>query len=219
MGDKETRNERVYLGIRTEILSGKRRPGERLATAELTKTFDSSVGVVRESLLRLSERGLVQVRPMQGFFVADVSLEDLHDLTEARLDIETLALRYSIEQGDAEWEARLVGAHHLLSLTHRHVDGAVERFTADWGKAHGAFHAALIDGCRNRRILSVAQRLRDSAELYRRWSVEIDPYQDRDIEGEHDALLRAALDHDTDRAVALLVEHIQKTQEVLRQGF
>lgn len=218
MGDKETRNERVYMGIRTEILSGQRRPGARLPTAELTKTFDASVGVVRESLLRLVELGLVQVRPMQGFFVTDVTADDLRDLTEARLEIETLALRYSIQQGDADWEAQLVGAHHLLSLTHRQQEGVAERFTADWGKAHGNFHSALIAGCRNRRILGVAQRLRDSAELYRRWSVEVDPYAGRDIRGEHDALLKAALDRDADLAVERLVEHIQRTDEVLRKS-
>lgn len=218
MPAKETRNERVYMAIRTEILSGRRRPGERLQTAELTKAFDSSVGVVRESLLRLVELGLVQVRPMQGFRVAELSAEDLGDLTEARLEIETLALRYAVQHGDADWEAHLVGAHHLLSVTHRRQEGTGERFTAEWGKAHGGFHSALLVGCPNRRILAAAQRLRDSAELYRRWSVEIEPYDGRDLALEHEELLQAALARDADLAVQRLTEHIRLTHEILRKA-
>jgi DNA-binding GntR family transcriptional regulator len=217
MGEKETRNERVYLAIRAEILSGKRRPGQRLQTGELTKAFDCSVGVVRESLVRLVERGLVELRPMQGFRVTEVTTEDLRDLTQARLDIETLALRYSLQQGDADWEARLVGAHHLLSVTQRQQGKTAERFTAEWGKAHGAFHSALIEGCRNRRILSIAQRLRESAELYRRWSVN-EPDADRDIAGEHEGILRAVLARDVDLATERLAVHIRLTDEMLRRS-
>jgi DNA-binding GntR family transcriptional regulator len=236
--DKETRNERVYMGIRSEILSGVRKPGEPLKTAELCKHFDSSVGVVRESLLRLSEQGLVRVRPMQGFRVVELSAEDLCDLTEARLHLETLALRYSVQQGDTAWESELVGAHHMLTVTTRRPKDLDERFTPEWGQAHGAFHKALLQGCRNRRILSTAHRLRDIAELYRRWSVDpvaagadasgADGGRDgdrktsratgRDIEHEHRELLDAVLARDADLAVQRLSEHIRRTDETLRKG-
>jgi DNA-binding GntR family transcriptional regulator len=211
--DKATGNERVYLAIRWEILAGDRRPGEPLKTAELCKRFDSSVGVVRESLLRLAEHGLVQVRPMQGFRVPELTADDLQDLTEARLDIETLALRYSVTQGDAEWESHLVGAHHLLTVTPRQ-DTSGKRYSPEWGKAHGAFHTALIAGCRNRRILGIAQRLRDTAELYRRWSTG----EDRDTTAGHKGLLDAALARDADLAVERLAAQIRATHDVLSKN-
>ena len=215
MTDKATGNERVYHAIRWEILAGDRRPGEPLKTAELCKRFESSVGVVRESLLRLAEHGLVQVRPMQGFRVPELSVDDLRDLTEARLDIETLALRYAVTQGDARWESQLVGAHHLLTVTPRRDDSG-KRYSPEWGKAHGAFHVALIAGCRNHRILGIANRLRDTAELYRRWSVAAD-VTTRDSAAEHRALLDAALARDADLAVDLLGKQIRATHDVLSQ--
>ncbi|MCI2419264.1 GntR family transcriptional regulator [Saccharopolyspora sp. K220] len=219
MAEKETRNERVYTGMRADILGGRWKPGQPLRIAELCEQFDSSVGVVRESLLRLADRGLVDVRPMQGFRVSTLSNEDLDDLTEARIDIETLALRYSIQQGDTAWESRLVGAHYLLTATPRHEsDERAARFTAEWGKAHGAFHTALLEGCRNGYILATALRLRDRGELYRRWSVEVHPHDGRDLEHEHQVLLDAVLARDTDTAVARLAEHIRATHETLRKG-
>jgi DNA-binding GntR family transcriptional regulator len=215
MADKHTSNEPVYLGIRTEILAGERAPGSRLPTAELCARYGASVGVVRESLLRLAEHGLVQVRPMQGFRVAELSESDLADLTQARLDIETLALRYSVEQGDNVWESHLVGTHHLLSTTPRRgTDG--QPFTPEWGRAHGAFHAALLAGCHNQRIVTIAQRLRDSAELYRRWSVSAEQQPPRDIAAEHRALLDAVIARDADLAVEHLATHIRRSNEELR---
>ncbi|MFJ4922828.1 GntR family transcriptional regulator [Streptomyces sp. NPDC088725] len=218
MVDKETRNERVYTELRKDILSGSRRPGEKLPTAELCKRYGASVGVVRESLLRLVEHGLVQVRPMQGFRVTELTAEDLRDLTQARLDIETLALRYAVNEGDTEWESRLVGVHHLLSVTPRQSEDSQERFTAEWGRAHGTFHTVLLEGCRNRLILGIAHRLRDSAELYRRWSVEADAPARRDVPGEHRGILDAVLSRDADLAVERLASHIRRTDEVLRRG-
>ncbi|MFI5610125.1 GntR family transcriptional regulator [Amycolatopsis sp. NPDC051903] len=217
MAEKETRNERVYAGIRAEILTGLRKPGEPLRTAELCKTFECSVGVARESLLRLAERDLVEERPMQGFRVVSLSTADLDDLTEARLEIETLALRYSVRQGDAAWEARLVGAHHLLSVTPRQEEGGAQPYSAAWGKAHGAFHTALIDGCRNRHLLAVALRLRDKGELYRRWSVAA-PQPGRDVPAEHRGLLDAVLARDADLAAARLTAHLEATHQVLARG-
>lgn len=216
MAEKETRAERVYMGIRTDILSGMRAPGDRLPTAEFCARFDTSVGVVREALLRLAEHGLVQVRPMQGFRVSELTADDLRDLTEARLDIETLALRYAVEQGDRDWEARVVGAHHLLSVAPQHSGDPAQRFTPEWGKAHGSFHTALLEGCRNRRILAAALRLRDSAELYRRWSVTADRHANRDLVAEHRELLDAALARDGAAAADVLASHIRRTDEILR---
>lgn len=212
MTDKATANERVYSAIRWEILAGDRHPGQPLKTAELCKRFESSVGVVRESLLRLAEHGLVQVRPMQGFRVPELTADDLRDLTEARLDIEPLALRYSVTQGGAEWESHLVGAHHLLTVTPKQ-DNSGKRYSPEWGKAHGAFHTALIAGCRNRRVLGIAQRLRDTAELYRRWSTG----PQEDTADEHRGLLDAALARDADLAVDLLTARIRATHDVLSQ--
>ncbi|WP_432853719.1 GntR family transcriptional regulator [Amycolatopsis sp. CA-161197] len=214
MPDKETRNERVYLSLREEILSGAREPGSPLRTAELCKRFECSVGVARESLLRLAERDLVQERPMQGFRVAALSEADLRDLTEARLEIETLALKHSVREGDAAWEARVVGAHHLLLVTPRTDD---PRSSVAAGKAHGAFHTALLEGCRNQRILAMAYRLRDKGELYRRWSVA-EPDGERNVDAEHRGLLDAVLARDADLAAGRLAAHLEATHETLVRG-
>lgn len=209
-----TRAGLVYERLRADILAGRLAPGTRLPFGEVTVTYGCSVGSVREALQRLTEQGLVESVVQQGFRVVTISRDDLLDLTAARCEIEVLALRLSIEHGDVTWEANLVAAHHVLERTPTMDPADPARQSDDWARAHDGFHAALIAGCGNRRILSVAHSLRDSAELYRRWSA---PLYDRarDIAGEHRAMLDATVSRRSAEATRLLTAHIQRTTDAL----
>jgi DNA-binding GntR family transcriptional regulator len=176
------------------------------------------MGVVREALSRLVSQGLVEAEPQHGFRVVPISGEDLAHLTEARCAIEPLVLRDAIEHGDLAWEGDLLSAHHRLARTAQMEPGDPRRFTEDWAAAHAAFHEALLSGCPNPRLRALAGGLRESAELYRRWSVPLGHDDDRDIAHEHASLLRAALDREADEAAALLAEHMRRTSRVLMDG-
>jgi DNA-binding GntR family transcriptional regulator len=215
----ETRAERIYAQLRTDILTGRLLPGQRLPFADLGDRYSTSVGVLREALSRLVEQGLVLSEPQLGYRVTPVSEEDLRDLTDARIDVETLCLRRAIESGDLAWESRVVAAYHTLDRTPELAAGAegVEprRVNEDWATAHAAFHAAILDGCPTRRLREVAASLRDAAELYRRWSRSLGGEDHRDIPGEHRALRDAVLARDVDAATKALAAHIEYTTQAL----
>jgi DNA-binding GntR family transcriptional regulator len=214
-----TRGETAFLDLRRDILSGTLLPGQRLQFSELSARYTTSVGALREALSRLAEQGLVISEPQQGFRVVPVSPDDLRDLTAARVEIETMALRRALAAGDLAWEARLVAAHHILYGTPQLSDEDSRRVTEEWTDAHRRFHEVLLEACDIRRLREIAASLRDAAELYRRWSRYLRTEQDRDIAGEHEEMLRAALARDVDRAVALLTQHIEyTTNAVLATG-
>ena len=81
---------------------------------ELTERFGVSQSVVREALTRLTEQGLLVATPQRGFRVRDLSIEDIAELTETRVQIESLALRLAIERGDLQWETGILAAHYRL---------------------------------------------------------------------------------------------------------
>jgi len=211
------RAEHVYEALRRDILSGRVEPGARLPFAELVERYHSSIGVIREGLQRLLEQGLVTSEPRLGFFVITVGADELRELTTARTEIEVLALRYAIKDGDTEWEAQLVAAHHRLSAARQYDGDDADGFTDLWARAHAGFHQALLAGCGNRHILAAALSLRDAAELYWRWSA---PHYDRerDIAQEHRDIADAALARDTARASELLSTHICRTTNALLIG-
>lgn len=207
--------EEVYAALRGDVLGGAFRPAEKLKFSPLCERYGASVSVIREALTRLAEQGLVEAEPRIGFRVRSLSLADLQDLTATRIDLETLAFRYSIERGDVEWESALVAAHHRLERTPMHEEGSTT-LTDEWESAHAAFHIALLAGCASPWLLGMTHTLRDAAEFYRRWSYTQQP--GRDVAGEHRDILTAALDRDADRASALLAQHYRHTAQIVEES-
>jgi DNA-binding GntR family transcriptional regulator len=203
-----TRTEAVYDHLRGELLNGVLCPGQKLKLVELANRYDVSQSVVREALTRLAEQSLVVASPQRGFRVRELSVQDITDLTEARVEIESLTMRMSIERGDMRWETDILTAHHVLEHTPLLDDR--ERVTDEWTLRHRDFHYALLAGCNNSRLEAVAAALRDSSELYRRWYWILADDHQRDIAAEHRQLKDLALARDTEATIAVLVAHIER---------
>jgi DNA-binding GntR family transcriptional regulator len=75
------------------ILSGRIRAGTRLGEQALATLFDVSRTSVREALIQLEARGIVQVSPRRGWFVVEPSLEEAQEVFQARSAIEMGILR------------------------------------------------------------------------------------------------------------------------------
>ena len=195
-----TRTDAVYQRLRADILGGRLTPGARLKFPDLADRYGTSVGTGREALTRLAADGLVTTRPHQGYVVTPLSHHDLAELTRARVEIESLVLRLSILEGDVRWEAQAVAAHHTLERTPFQDPDDPDHPCDEWSAAHSAFHAALLSGCGNQRLVSTARSLRQEAELYLQWSVSFGSEPDRDLATEHRRILEATIARDTGRA-------------------
>jgi DNA-binding GntR family transcriptional regulator len=212
----KTRSMLVYERLRKDIFDGVLPPGTRLRSVELAERFSVSQAVLREALTRLAEQGLAVSVPQQGFRVRSVDLADLDELTEARIDVEGLVLRRAIARGDIRWESSLIAAHH--TLTHTAAVTEAGKVNEAWVAAHEAFHRGMLEGCGNARLLAVVTSLRDAASLYRVWSRTVGHDDQRDIRLEHRQLLDAVLARDEPAAVRLLMQHIQRTTDALRES-
>jgi DNA-binding GntR family transcriptional regulator len=219
MSSKCRSPERVRAALRADILSARISPGQKLRFSALCQEYGASVGVVREALSGLVEQRLVTMEAQQGFRVVTLSPQDLADLTEARVCVESLALRSTITRGSLAWESELLAAHHVLEGTPMlslSPTGDLPRLTDAWSAAHLSLHEMLLAGCPNQRLRGIASGLRDSAELYRRWSVSQSGAV-RDAAGEHRAILEAVLARDAERAVRLLGTHYERTAAAFDQ--
>lgn len=210
-----TRTDGIYRQIRADILGGRLKPGQRLKFPELCARYNSSVGAAREALTRLVGEGLVRTQSRLGYMVTPLSHGDLADLTQARVEVESLALRLAVVSADMGWESGVVAAHHRLARTPFYSQDDLDRPSDEWTVAHARFHLALIAGCSNRRLLAVAEALREEAELYRQWSVSFGQEPDRDLPAEHLALCDAAVAREPGHAAELLRDHIAHTAQLL----
>ena len=209
----------VYRSIKDDICLGRLEPGSKVHLGDLAKAHDVSLSVVREAVTRLASERLLMSRPQQGFSVWPLSVEDLLDLTRVRVEIETLALRDSIANGDIAWEAELVAAHHRLLGAASDPKKPLPGPNYAWMKAHSEFHAALASASTSPLLRQLRQQLFDAAELYRHWSAHLaKPKRRRNLAKEHRALLDAAIAHDVDLTVRLITEHIQTTTDLVLAG-
>ncbi|GGQ47376.1 GntR family transcriptional regulator [Actinomadura coerulea] len=85
--------DRVYTRLRADILDGVHPPGARLGEAELAEATGSSRTPVREALRRLEVEGLVEVLPHRGARVPDWTAEDLEEIYDLRMLLESAAAR------------------------------------------------------------------------------------------------------------------------------
>src|ERR1700759_4944316 len=98
IGGHRTLAERAFGTLHTAIITGRLRPGARLPIEELAELLQMSPMPIREALRRLDAAGLVDNVPHRGARVTELSINDLEEVYEARLALETLAIRRAAER-------------------------------------------------------------------------------------------------------------------------
>ena len=208
--------ESAYTILRSDLLSCRLPPGAKLNISTLSARLGVSLGAVREALSRLTSEDLVTMETNRGFRAARVSESELLDLTSTRVEIEAACLRRSIIAGGTEWEARIVAAHQRLSRAQERVSGDADCVSDEWAQLHKEFHAALVGACDSPWRLRLRAFLYDQTERYRRLSVPALP-QERDLAGEHQALMEATLARSQEEAASLLELHLRTTADRVRR--
>ncbi len=90
--------QQVARNLRTAIIEGRFKPGERLKEAELCAWTGVSRTAVREALRQLEAEGIVDNIPNQGPVVAQVSPDEARQHYEVRAVLEGLAARIAAEE-------------------------------------------------------------------------------------------------------------------------
>lgn len=210
-----TLTEGTYLALRRDIIEGRLPPGEKLRVEHLKDRYNAGAGTLREALSLLLSDALVVSEGQRGFRVAPMSLNDLEDITRARVLVEGEALRQSILAGDDEWEAKLVAAFHKLTRTEEKLGDRNEGRLREWEARNREFHEALIAACDSRWLRYLIGLLYRQSERYRHLVISHGTLP-RDVHAEHTAIFEAALARDVGKALKAIERHILLTFESIR---
>jgi DNA-binding GntR family transcriptional regulator len=204
--------------LRDDILQGTLEPGTKLRLEHLAPTYGTGRTPLREACCRLAAEGLITIEDQRGFRVTPISRADLLDLTRTRQQIESLALRSAIQHGTLAWEGEVTAAlHRLLRVRVPHERDRRAARADDWEHEHEALHRTLLSACDSPWLLRFHTVLFDQSERYRRLA-QAYGQPARDIDGEHTAIVKAALARDAERACALVTEHIARTTDRVLEG-
>jgi len=213
MSKSSTNGRDLVTRLRLDIVSSVFEPEMRLKFADLTSRYDVGIGTLREALSLLSSEGFVTVDAGKGFRVAPVSAEELSEIVELYLDLESRALTEAIEKGDDDWESRVVAAHHRLSLIEKLPwEERMERH-AEWVEKHREFHESLVEACNRKWLLRLRTIMFNQMDRYRFITKMSTEGQGRRKFSEHAKIKDAVLARETELAVRLLEEHIRDTAE------
>ena len=201
--------------IRNDIITGVLEPGLKLRLRELAERYDVGVNPLREALSRLALSGFVDAEDQRGFRVTEISQAELQDITQTRQRIECDAVRLSIEQGDLDWEARVLASFHRLSRIGMTITTDHRILNPSWQNAHESFHNALISGCNSPWLLKFVSILREQTARYIYMSIKNPAAAERDVGKEHQEMLDATLSRDADKACALLSAHFAATSNLV----
>lgn len=100
-------SQRIYNQIREKIISLEWQPGVRVSEKDVAAALGVSKTPAREAFIRLSEEGLMEIRPQSGSYVSEISFERVY---------ESLMLRRALEMTIAAEAANQRSAFDLVQL-------------------------------------------------------------------------------------------------------
>ncbi|MEV4889820.1 GntR family transcriptional regulator [Nonomuraea sp. NPDC050547] len=190
----KTVGQMAYDVIRECIITGVLAPGEHLRQEELAERLGVSRIPVRTALMQLESEGLVSFHPHRGAVVRTLTVEQVREIYELRVLLESHALRKSIARMTSARAARLRELGTALDEPHVSSSLAEER---------AAFYRELYDAGENPVAVGIIEDLRNSVGRY---LLGLRVGHDQ---GGHRHLATLAARGDVDAAVAHLHEHLE----------
>ena len=198
---------RIAAALREEILGGGYKPGERIRQQELAGRHGASRVPVREALRILESEGLVTLVVNAGSWVSQLSTQECTELYQMRERIEPLLLAYSAKALSADV------IDHLQSLADEMQQSSdVERFL----RLDREFHLASYSAASTIMLGDTIVRLWNRTQHYRRaYTQMFRAERDDSVHYDHQLLVAALRNRDSDDAERVLAGHIRRTRLAL----
>jgi DNA-binding GntR family transcriptional regulator len=206
-----TAQEAVLGELRRAILTGELRPGQQVVQEALAERFGVSRVPLREALKILEGEGSVTYLPHRGYFVAELSLDDLLEVYRIRELLEDEAVRVAVPRlTEADLED-LTAAVQDWETAERAGD------VAAMTEANRRLHLGLYTASDRPRLVRLIRILWDATDVYRALYYSQAPNRAR-VQHEHRAALQALRAGRTDEAVEVLARHREHAVAHLREA-
>ncbi|SDJ03019.1 GntR family transcriptional regulator [Billgrantia gudaonensis] len=196
--------QRLYRVLRQSIIRMVLAPGQALSEKELADAFSVSRQPVREAFIRLSEAGLVEVRPQRGTYVVRISQKAVLEARFVREAIEVAVVRQAASQGVAE--NTLTELHDLLERQRRCIE---PRDHDRFYRLDELFHRTLSLGVEQQAAWKVVEEVRAQLDRVRYLSVPDTTPLARLID-QHAAIVAAIEQRDAEAADEAMRLHLRE---------
>jgi GntR family transcriptional repressor for pyruvate dehydrogenase complex len=200
-------------------------PGEKLpAEMELCQQLCVGRGTVREAFRLLQAKGIVEIKPGRGAFVAEEALtgvdainwlveneKELRDSLEIRAALEPMAARRMADRCDGDALRRLESIHR--EFLQAIEDGDPVKI----GRLDEQFHSAIVENCGNALMSEINRNVCHGMHTFRHYTFRVEQNV-RNAVMPHSNIVNAILARDADQAEREMRAHLDKVQEDLTQN-
>jgi len=206
---KLTDAEKAYNQIKEQIVTTKLRPGALVNEADMMEKLALGRTPVREAMKQLVADNLVIITPRRGIVITDITVTDLTEIFEVRVELESLAAYLAAQRIEKN---ELV---QLRRLAEKYKDADPMDIEALL-KLDRDFHALLAKATHNKFLL------KDLLHYYnlslRIWYVALNYAQPNDIDMDaHLEILEAIEALDAEKAEQRMRKHIQIFHQTIKK--
>lgn len=197
--------EQAEQALKSEILSGRLAPEQRIDLGAYAAKWQLSPTPLRDAVKRLEMRGLVEVSPRRGVYVAKIDRTALKEIFELRVALECMAVQLATPGAPASKAA------HVLERYRAGAGGDGPEQQAYLATIDGLVHDLVVEHCGNARLVSLMEGLRDLIQ-WSRWTCYangIVPYAT--ALPEHLRIAEAIVARNTVEAVEAMRDHLEAT--------
>ncbi|MFT3853599.1 MAG: GntR family transcriptional regulator [Ilumatobacteraceae bacterium] len=198
----------VVQTLREQIISGKRKPGERLVEESLAEELGVSRHPIRLAIHVLATQGYATIIPRRGARVAELSHEEVEHIFQVRIALESLAARLACRN------ASPANMQNLMEI----IDAADDLVARNpnsrrLGELNERFHTAVLELAGNPILAEIMGALSSRMLWIFRTTLG---EQRRVMTDSRRQLVEAISAHDEDLAARLAADHIQYALERYR---
>lgn len=197
-----TAQESVLEAVRVAILTGVLEPGARLRQEELADLFGTSRIPVREALRALEYEGLVDSEPHRGFTVTSLDADDVEEVYDLRILLESHALRLAMPLITDE-DLEELGVLYEQMVNAANADAQLA--------ARERFYTRLYSFTGRPRLVGLISRLRQEVARALRWPTL------QHAPAVHEQFFEAVKNGDVERAIAQLTGHYRRVALLIRR--
>lgn len=207
--------EFVYSELRRAILNGVFRPGQMLRQEEVASLMGVSRSPLREALPRLEAEGIVVLHPRRGYAVAELRPEQVKEVFELRVLLESQLAMHAIKR---RTEADIARVYEIAGEMRQVVESASdEKARVAWSDLNISFHDALLEPAQMPFYMRALATARGVIEAYIRAEVRLTGDL-HEAQQEHAQIAQAFVNGDADGFVHLIEQHSLHTRDRLLRG-
>ncbi|NLZ49431.1 MAG: GntR family transcriptional regulator [Clostridiales bacterium] len=161
--DEQTRpsmEQLVYNKLKDSILHRQLAPGTQLVESTISERLQVSRTPIRNAIKKLASEGLINIIANRGAFVIQPSLDEITQAYEARIELECVAAKLSIERIRKEdiSTLRLLVDDERKAFKEKDMDKFI--------RANENFHMTLVKKSNNKFLIEFMQKLVNQINVY-----------------------------------------------------